>query len=107
MVMQLLSGATGITTGAAFKYAIPSSVTGQHDLHIQSTLTGTGAVTASVLIQASTDPATMGWATIYQVDLTGTDSTSTINAIIAGAAAYRATVTAITGTGASVSVRAV
>jgi hypothetical protein len=77
----------------------------QHNVHIQATVQGTGAVTATVLVEATLDEATMLWAPIYTVDLSGTTSASSLSVILGGAAKYRASVTAISGTGAAVSVR--
>lgn len=104
-VYQLLSGVTGLTTGAAFTYVKPLDHPDQHNVHIQASVAGTGAVTATVLVEATLDAATMGWAPVYSVDLSGTTSASALSVILGGAAQYRASVTAISGTGATVAVR--
>lgn len=68
----------------------------------QAVVTGTGAVSATVLVQVSNNPDVLGWATLGTITLTGT-TTDTAGFVSNGAwAYYRGNVTAISGTGATV-----
>ena len=68
----------------------------------QATVTGTGAVTATVLVQVSNNPSVLGWITLGTITLSGTTTATDGFAADAGWAYYRGNVTAVTGTGAAV-----
>lgn len=72
-------------------------------------VSGTGAVSATVVIQCSTDPDTAAgtgsdWVTLATITLSGTTSAVDGFAASANWPVYRANVTAISGTGATVEV---
>lgn len=88
------------TTGAGSTYGPGTS----GEKTYQATVSGTGAVTATVVIQASNDPTNLGWLTLGTITLSGTTTATDGFATQAGWAYYRANVTAISGTSASVDV---
>lgn len=94
--IKLLDGV--LVTGAGF-IAGPATV---GEKTFQATVTGTGAVTATVLVQVSDDPDTLGWVTLGTVTLSGTTTTTDAFASDTGWLYYRGNVTAVTGTGAAV-----
>lgn len=97
-VTSLLASATATGAGSTFG-PIPSG-----ERSYQAVVTGTGAVTATVLIQVSNNVSLQGWATLGTITLSGT-TTATDGFVSNGAWAYeRANVSAITGTGATVDV---
>lgn len=68
----------------------------------QATVTGTGAVSATVLIQVSNNVSTLGWITLGTITLSGTTTATDGFASEAAWGYYRANVTAVSGTGAAV-----
>lgn len=74
-------------------------VSGNHRTY-QATVTGTGAVTATVLIEVSNDGT--NWFTQATISLSGTDSDTDGAALEANWPFVRANISAISGTGASV-----
>lgn len=72
---------------------------------IQAGVVGTGAVTATVLIEVSNDPS-LGWLTLATLNLSGTTSATDGFAFDAKWTFIRSNVTAISGTGAAVTVDA-
>ena len=88
------------TTGAGSTYGPGTS----GEKTYQATVTGTGAVTATVLIQASNNPTNLGWVTLGTITLSGTTTDTDGFATQAGWGYCRANVTAISGTSASVDV---
>lgn len=68
----------------------------------QASVTGTGAVTATVLVQVSTDATQNGWITMGTITLSGT--TTATDGFVADVAwpFVRGNVSAVTGTGATV-----
>lgn len=70
----------------------------------QAVVTGSGAVSATVLIQVSNNPSVQGWITLGTITLSGTTTDTDGFASEATWAYYRANVTAISGTGAAVTV---
>jgi hypothetical protein len=94
-ISSLLTAATATGAGASF-----SSHTSKRTF--QATVTGTGAVTATVLIEASLNGTT--WLTAGTITLSGTTSASDGFALDAPWGCFRANVTARSGTGAAVTV---
>lgn len=70
----------------------------------QAVVTGSGAVTATVLIQGTTNATTQGWITIGTITLSGT--TTATDAFVTNTSwpYVRGNVSAVTGTGAAVTV---
>lgn len=96
-VTDLLQGATTTTTGD-WKYKdAPNSTT-------QATVTGTGAVTATVVIDVSNDGVNAIATALGTITLSGTTSSSDGFVTNAPWKYVRARVTAISGTGATVNV---
>ncbi len=69
---------------------------------IQAIVAGTGSVSATVLIEVSLDNST--WMTLSTITLTGTTSASDGTAVDAPWLCMRANVSAVSGTGAAVTV---
>jgi hypothetical protein len=97
MMAKLLDAQTTVAAGQATQLA------GAHHT-FQATVTGTGTVTANVLIQCSNNGT--GWLTLGTITLSGTTSITDGFASAAPWAFVRANVTAISGTGAAVTVDA-
>lgn len=102
-----LTPAAGITT-AVPTYGTPVYKDSPY-ASFQAIETGTGAVTATVIVQASNDEATYkgdasNWITIATITLSGTTSTTDGFTTVAPWKYVRAGVTAISGTGATVKV---
>lgn len=96
-VTDLLVGATATSTGDwQFKDAPQTS--------FQATVTGTGAVTATVVIDVSNDGTYAVSTTLGTITLSGTNSSSDGFTTNAPWKYVRARVTAISGTGATVNV---
>src|SRR5574341_2342191 len=93
-VATLLSGVTTISTGAAGGPALAGKKT------FQAVVAGTGAVSATVKVQGSNDGD--NWVDIATITLAGTTSAKDGFAADAPWAYYRGDVTAISGTGAAV-----
>lgn len=89
----LLSGATTTTTGTAVDCWLSTR-------SIQAKVVGTGAVTATVLVEVSNDEAV--YLTLGTITLSGTTSAADGFAISPSFRTIRASVTAISGTGAAV-----
>jgi hypothetical protein len=68
----------------------------------QATVSGTGAVTATVLVQVSNDPSELGWVTLGTITLSGTTTATDGFSSDARWQHVRANITAISGTGALV-----
>lgn len=94
---KLLDAQTTVAAGQATQMA------GAHHTY-QATVSGTGAVTATVLIQCSNDG--VNWLLLGTLTLTGTTVASDGMASAAPWAFVRANLTAITGTAAKVTVEA-
>ncbi len=69
---------------------------------VQATVVGTGAVSATVLFQVSND--NVGWVTTATMTLSGTTSDTALVNITPSWTYFRASVTAISGTSAAVTV---
>jgi len=96
-VITLLSGATAVSSGTAFQPVDPYQSFG-----IVANVTGTGTVSSTVTISGSLDG--VNYAVLSTFSLTGT-TTNTQAVTLANAYKYLvAAVTAISGTGATVSV---
>jgi len=95
--ITLLNGVTATGAGAAktFSHSIPYRT-------CQATVSGTGAVTASVNIEVSND--NVGWILAGTIALSGTTTATDGFTIQATWLNIRANVTALTGTGAAVTV---
>ena len=95
---------TAAVTGASADYFYGAGSTyGNANKALQATVTGTGAVTATVAIQVSMD--NVNWLTAGTITLSGTTSASDGFVLSAAPWQYiRSNVTALTGTGASVTV---
>lgn len=99
--IQLLEDAYTTVVGTA--YAL--SPTANHPFrHVTMTLTGSGAVTATVVIQRINSQYEDAWTNEYEVSLSGTNSDSWGGTQMDNGGVYRAVVTAITGTLARVNV---
>lgn len=99
--IQILTNATTTATGGAFAFnpASPAPVR-----KVFATIAGTGAVTSTVIVDASMDGVT-GWAPAFTISLSGTTTDAYVGWLNAcNGVQYRARVTAITGTGATVNV---
>lgn len=92
---KLLDAQTTVAAGQ------PTQITGANHT-FQGIVTGTGAVTATVLIQCSNDGT--NWLTLGTLTLSGTTTATDGFASAAPWAFVRANVTARTGTGAAVTV---
>lgn len=94
---ELLSGATTTVTGSTI------SLSGQLARSFQAVVTGTGAVSATVLIEVSNDGT--NWVTLATLSPSGTTSATDGAAVQVVAWSYvRARITAISGTSAAVTV---
>lgn len=71
----------------------------------QASVSGTGAVSATVVIEGSNDPTVLGWVEIGTITLSGTTTDTDGFAHQAAWGYYRANVDAISGTGAAVTVK--
>lgn len=96
--LPMISGATTTGAGSTFGPATSGEKT------FQAVVTGSGSVSATVLIQVSNDVTNLGWITLGTITLTGTTTATDGFATQAGWAYYRANVTAISGTSAAVAV---
>ena len=93
---MLLDAATATTTGSAVR---PTNV----NRTFHATVTGTGAVTATVIIEASNN--TRDFLTLGTITLSGTTSAADGFVSVAAWKCVRARLTAISGTDAAVSVQ--
>ena len=86
--------------------SVPIKEENTREMSIQATVVGTGAVTASIVIEVSND--NLGWVSnaVSNINLSGTSVASQGFLLKAPWAYIRARVTGITGTGASVTVTA-
>ncbi len=89
----LMSNVTAVSVGQA--YFIPDA-----NRAYQATETGTGTISATVLVQASNDG--VGWITLGTITLSGTAVASDGFAALAPWMEVRGDVTAISGTGAAI-----
>lgn len=95
-VGDMMSGATSApTVGGTYGPAYAGEKT------FQATVSGTGAVSATVLIQVR-NSSSHDWLTLATITLSGTTTSSDGFASEASWAYYRANLTAISGTGATV-----
>lgn len=102
--VQILTDATTAapTYGAPFAFNPPAPYQ-YHDVY--ASISGTGAVTATVVIQKSPKVGNAVWADAFTITLSGTTTDAYTGLVVAGnGAMYRAKVTAISGTGATVNV---
>lgn len=98
--LKTITLATAITTTAAGTANTGNLDSGRKTF--QATVSGSGAVTATVKIQVSNDPDNLGWLDLGTITLSGT-TTATDGFASEGSWLYmRCNVTAITGTSASV-----
>ena len=100
----LTSGQTG--TGASVSLNMDDAVSksSQKKHAFQAAVTGTGAVSATVQIQASNDPTVLGWLTLGTITLSGTTTTTDGFSSEEAWTNIRSNVTAVSGTGAAVTV---
>lgn len=96
--ITLLSGKTAAATGDT----VGPEQCNQLNRTYQATVTGTGAVTATVEIHVSQNPATLGWVLLGTITLSGTTTDSDGFSSEAAWAYTKAVLTAVTGTGATV-----
>ena len=96
-VVPILTGATGTGAGSGHYKDSPYST-------YQATVTGTGAVSATVAIEVSNDNTNWCSTAMGTITLSGTTSSSDGFTTAAPWKYIRANVTAISGTGASVTV---
>lgn len=94
---KVLNAVTTTSTSAT------SGKAGAGQKAFQAYIVGTGAVSATVLIEATNDES-LGWILLGTITLSGTTSTTDGFASEAPWGYYRARVTAISGTGAAVTV---
>jgi hypothetical protein len=97
-VSKLIDSSAIVTTGAG----VYAPNVQEFARTFQAVVSGTGAVTASLTIDASLD--NVNFITIGRIDLTGTTSATDGFSAYANWAFYRANLTAITGTSALVTV---
>lgn len=98
--VDLLTGATTTTTGKGVKFNAPNNFPIRK---VQADISGTGAVTATIIVDGrSLDKST--WAPEFTITLSGTTTDSYRGSLTDNGAEYRARITAISGTGATVSV---
>lgn len=93
--MQLLRAATTVSTGDV-------RIMRRSPVSFQATVTGTGSVGATVVVEASNDG--VAWVTLTEFTLAGTATASDSDYCMAPYDQVRARVSAISGTGASVTV---
>jgi hypothetical protein len=97
-VLKILDAVT--TTGPGETYR---SGSGRRTIHtFQASITGTGAVSATILIQVSLD--LIHWGTMVTFTLSGTTSDTSVAAAEAPYEYYRTNLTAISGTGCAATV---
>jgi hypothetical protein len=96
-VDNVLTGATSVSSGNGVPKAAPKST-------FQAVLTGTGALTATVVIEGSNDGTNWVATALGTISLSGNDAVSDGFANDAPWKYVRARVTAITGTSATVTV---
>ena len=95
-LLTILPSSTGAATGGAF---VPKSA----PIYFAATEAGTGAVTATVIIEASNDPTvTTSWLTLGTITLSGTTTAQDGFSYAGKPANVRARLSAISGTGAAV-----
>ncbi len=106
-----MAGNKQLQTAHLLDAAITSSTTGatcgklqSGRKTIQAVVTGSGAVTATVVIQVSNDPTLCGWITLATLTLSGTTTATDGFAMEASWLYIRAKTTALTGTSATVDV---
>ena len=95
-VAKMIDGA--LVTGASNASSGPVK---SGEKTFQATVTGTGAVSATVLIQVSNNPTTLGWIDMCTITLSGTTTDTDGCSTDSAWGYYRANVTAISGTGAA------
>lgn len=100
--VTLLATALVTGAGAAFQSMTDKDRRIMANQGYQATVEGTGSVSATVLIEVSNDK--VSWVTAQTFSLTGTTKNSQIAALVAPYQYRRANVTAISGTGAAVTV---
>ncbi len=100
-LQKLLTAATTTGPGTAFTFDRPlgAGIT-RSKATFQGVVTGTGSVTATVLVEVSNDKT--NWLTLGTITLSGTTTASDGFAADAPWAWVRGNVTALTGTGAAV-----
>lgn len=103
---KLLDAATQTGVGAALKSPPGQGLANATERTYQATVTGTGAVSATILIEFSNDE--IGWlpdaANPNSITLSGTNLATDGFVVSAPWGAVRANLTAISGTGAAVTV---
>lgn len=92
----LINGSTATVTGDAQSCVDVSNKT------FQASVTGTGAVTATVVIEVSNHPTLLGWVELGTITLSGTTTTTDGFASQESWAHCRARLSAISGTSATV-----
>lgn len=97
---KILSGATTTVTGSA--QSLPTIDDGLGSIAVQGVLTGTGAVSATVVIEVSLDQT--NYVTAGTITLSGTTSATDGFLMNTGWQWVRARVTAISGTSATLNV---
>lgn len=70
---------------------------------VQATVTGSGAVSATVTVQVSNNPTVLGWIAITSLSLSGTDSHTLGGNVSEHWAYFRLVVSSISGTSATIS----
>lgn len=105
-VKTILTDTTGSATGGSFGTDLAARGVGYAPvLKFQAYLAGTGAVTATVLIQCTnTNDTSASWMTLATITLSGTTTAVDGYATIANWPNVRAKCTAISGTNATVTV---
>lgn len=93
--IPLMTSRTATATGSTFEAPGPGAT-------VQAVVTGTGALTATVVVQVSNDGS--NWLTISTLSLSGTTSATQGMALDAHWVYIRADLTVLTGTGATVNV---
>ena len=98
MKKDLIVAATATTTGRGVYFNPPNNFPLRK---VQANIAGTGAVSATIIVDGRT-PGTVDWSPEFTITLSGTTTDTYRGTLTDNGAEYRARVTAISGTGATV-----
>lgn len=100
MFKDLLVGATTTTTGKGVHFNPPNNFAVRK---VMATIAGTGTVSATVIVEGRT-PGKTDWGYEFTIALSGTTTDNFRGSLTDNGGEYRARVSAISGTGATVNV---
>ena len=95
-VLRILTA--GVAVNAAGAVFVP--INGRPQRNVQANLSGTGALTATVLVKVSLDG--INFATVATLNLSGTGADSQASVVVCEGVWVQTVITVLTGTGASV-----